>query len=290
MGWFLDRARELHPKRFFLETWRLMDEEAEAERAARAADGLGYDYRPIVALTMGAVFLTLQEYVGMPGDYVQLLGFLEGLEGDADGASWFADLRWSPFNALHQHAWWAGWRVLGFFLLPVVVVKVSGQRVRDQGLETKGFLEHLWIYVLCFGIVLVCVVVVSHFPEFQDTYPFYRRAGRSWGELLVWELLYAAQFFSLEFFFRGWWLRACKSAMGSHAIFAMLVPYVMIHYQKPMLETFAACIAGIVLGTLAMRTRSIWAGFLIHVSVALSMDVAALLQKDGLPSSWWPDL
>jgi len=76
--------------------------------------------------------------------------------------------------------------------------------------------------------------------------------------------------------------------MGSQAIFAMVVPYVMIHFGKPMPETFAAILAGIFLGTLAMKTRSIWAGFLIHVSVAVSMDVAALLQTGGLPHAWWP--
>ena len=47
-------------------------------------------------------------------------------------------------------------------------------------------------------------------------------------------------------------------------------------------------IAGVVLGTLAMKTRSIWSGFLIHVSIAISMDVAALLQTRGLPSQFWP--
>ncbi|MCA9600892.1 MAG: CPBP family intramembrane metalloprotease, partial [Myxococcales bacterium] len=90
------------------------------------------------------------------------------------------------------------------------------------------------------------------------------------------------------FFFRGFWLTACKRAMGSHAIFAMVVPYCMIHYGKPGLEALAAIIAGIVLGTLSMKTRSIWSGFLIHVSVAISMDVAALLQTSGLPTDWTP--
>ena len=34
--------------------------------------------------------------------------------------------------------------------------------------------------------------------------------------------------------------------------------------------------AGLILGTLAMRTRSIWGGVLIHVGVAMTMDVLAL--------------
>jgi membrane protease YdiL (CAAX protease family) len=62
----------------------------------------------------------------------------------------------------------------------------------------------------------------------------------------------------------------------------------MIHFGKPWMEVLAAVVAGIVLGTLAMKTRSIWNGFFIHVSVALSMDLAALLQTGPLPGSWWP--
>ena len=49
----------------------------------------------------------------------------------------------------------------------------------------------------------------------------------------------------------------------------MVVPYCMIHYGKPYLEAGAAIIAGVVLGSLSMRTRSIWAGFLVHGTVAI---------------------
>jgi membrane protease YdiL (CAAX protease family) len=133
-------------------------------------------------------------------------------------------------------------------------------------------------------------VAVSFDPEFQRYYPFYRQSHRSWIELVAWELLYAAQFFSLEFFFRGYWLTATRRALGSQAIFAMVVPYVMIHFGKPFPETLGAIVAGIVLGTLAMRTGSIWSGFLIHVSVAVSMDAASLLQTTGLPRALFPEL
>jgi len=61
----------------------------------------------------------------------------------------------------------------------------------------------------------------------------------------------------------------------------MLIPYCMIHFQKPLLETFGAIVAGLILGLLALRTRSIWGGATIHVAVATSMDVAALIQRTG---------
>ena len=78
--------------------------------------------------------------------------------------------------------------------------------------------------------------------------------------------------------------------MGSTAIFAMCVPYCMIHYGKPYLETCGAIIAGIALGSLSMRTKSIYSGFLVHVTVALLMDFLALAQKDALPTLWYPML
>jgi membrane protease YdiL (CAAX protease family) len=277
-----EKLAELHPRRFFLETWRAMDEEA---RAARAARGRAYDTAPLVTFCAGALFLALMEYWG-DGRAVNALVDSLGARG------WLAPerVRASPSWELAQHAWWAAWRVLGFFLLPAIVVKLRGERLRDQGLSTEGLREHAFIYGLCYAVVFACVVTVSFDPEFQAYYPFYRQSHRSWLDFAAWELLYAAQFFSLEFFFRGFWLAGTKRALGSQAIFAMVVPYVMIHFGKPLPETLGAIIAGVVLGTLAMRTRSIWSGFLIHVSVAVSMDVAALLQTTGLPKVFWPEL
>jgi membrane protease YdiL (CAAX protease family) len=68
----------------------------------------------------------------------------------------------------------------------------------------------------------------------------------------------------------------------------MALPYCMIHYGKPYLEANGAIVAGVVLGSLAMRTRSIYAGFLVHITVALSMDFLALHHRGALPSLLWP--
>jgi membrane protease YdiL (CAAX protease family) len=41
-------------------------------------------------------------------------------------------------------------------------------------------------------------------------------------------------------------------------------------------------VAGIVLGTVALRTGSIWGGVLVHCAVAWSMDLLALYRTDRL--------
>lgn len=278
------QLRELHPKVFFLETWQALDAEAAEERRARSAAGRGYDYRPLIAFVFGTIFIVLMESYGMPDDFRRLVLAMQAEPFDA--TDFWTQLYHSPYWELYNHLYWAGWRVLGFLLLPMLIIKATGQRLRDQGLSTKGFFEHLWFYVLALVVVLGCVVAVSYTESYSSYYPFHRQAHRSWVDLLSWEIAYLLQFLSLEFFFRGWWLSATKAMMGSHAIYAMIVPYVMIHIGKPTSETFSAILAGIFLGTLAMRTKSIWSGFLIHVSVAWAMDLAALLQTTGLPERW----
>ena len=136
--------------------------------------------------------------------------------------------------------------------------------------------KHLWIFVALFGAFLPAVFVASTSDTFRHAYPFYRLANRSYADLVMWEALYGIQFVALEFFFRGFILQGLRRALGANAIFVMLVPYCMIHYGKPVPETLGAIAAGLVLGTLAMRTKSIWGGVLIHIGVATTMDVLAL--------------
>jgi membrane protease YdiL (CAAX protease family) len=278
----------LHPKRFFLDSWRELDLEAAEERAAQPSDR--YDYRPMLALATGAVCLSLMEYFGHGSTYMDVLEACDPLDRMGPPTNLCGELRDSQFMELGEFGWWSAFRVLGYLLIPAALVKLGfRERLRDQGLETRGFLSHAWIYVLGYVVVLVCVIFVARNDEgFRTYYPFYHHADRSWLDFGCWEVLYAAQFFSLEFFFRGFWLRAMKRSMGSYAIFAMVVPYCMIHFGKPFPETLAAIVAGLFLGTLSMKTRSIWSGFLIHVSVAISMDLAALAMQDGWPQAVWP--
>jgi hypothetical protein len=76
---------------------------------------------------------------------------------------------------------------------------------------------------------------------------------------------------------------------GVGAIFSMVVPYCMIHYGKPYLEACGAIVAGTVLGSLSMKTRSIYAGFLVHITVAILMDFLALEHRHALPKLLTPD-
>jgi membrane protease YdiL (CAAX protease family) len=268
---------------FFKDTWREADAEATAARNETTGE---YDFRPVACLSITAIVLTMQEYYGGRQLYDSLL------------RPWFQDLearghtlvRPSRYDELYGYGWWAFTRVVGYVLVPFPLWKLMFPKdsLLDMGLRIKGFLSHLWIYGLCLAVVIPAMLVVASQPDFGTYYPFYKGSSRSVFDFLSWELMYGVQFLALELFFRGWMLGALRRSMGSAAVFAMAVPYCMIHYGKPYLETHGAIVAGIVLGSLALRTRSIYAGFLVHVTVAFAMDFLALYRREALPTVFWP--
>ncbi len=267
----------------FRTTWREIDEEARAYARIET----GTNYRPAVSLVLLSLTLSIQEYYGGRTFYhMSIEPLLQSWE--AGGTTW---LKMSLYTELYSYAWWVFARVLGYAIVPLVVWKILFRHdsILDMGLRVKGFLSHLWIYGLCLLVVFFAMALLSQQKDFLSYYPFYKLSSRSWFDLLAWESMYCAQFFALEFYFRGFLLATLRKTMGSAAIFAIAVPYCMIHYGKPYLEANGAIIAGIVLGSLAMRTKSVYAGFLVHITVAGLMDYYALSARNGLPNQMWPN-
>lgn len=224
-------------------------------------------YDALLLLCWAAVALTFLEYYGHSGSIFY---------------RWFRKiLPDSQYSPVYRHIYWSVACSSAYFILPLLTIFFNRKkmRLRDYGLSTKGFFHHAWIYVVLFLIVLPAVIFVSYTPSFQNTYPFYHLAHRSPFDLGLWWVFYGMQFLFLEFFFRGYLLHGTKHALGVYSIFVSSVPYCMIHYGKPMPETLGAIIAGVALGTLSLRTQSVWSGFLIHISVAYSMDILSLWQK-----------
>ncbi|HET9929449.1 MAG TPA: type II CAAX endopeptidase family protein [Polyangiaceae bacterium] len=267
---------------FFHQTWEELDREATLERARNTE----VDYRPAACFVIVAVVLTMQEYYGGRGFYDQVIRpSIESMNLGPVGRA-----RFMRYDELYGYLWWSASRIIGYVLVPLPLWKLLFPKdsLLDMGLRVRGFMSHIWIYGLCLAVVMPLLVVVAYQPDFGSYYPFYKQASRSYVDFAAWELMYFLQFFALELFFRGWFLGALRHSLGSSAIFAMALPYCMIHYGKPYLEANGAIVAGVVLGSLSMRTRSIYAGFLVHITVALSMDFLSLFRRGALPTVLWP--
>ncbi len=181
--------------------------------------------------------------------------------------------------------WWASVTIIGYLGLPLIWLLVSGLSIpENMGWRVGKTKNHLSIYA---GFALIMVLVLSwtiRQTEFLNRYPFYRipEGVSLWPRFYLWEAFYLVQFIALESLFRGFLLYRLSRTVGSLAVPIAMVPYCMIHWGKPTPEAFAAILAGLGLGLMSLRTGSIWPGAILHMAVALTMDLASLYQQGRL--------
>lgn len=202
------------------------------------------------------------------------------------GQYYFASLRWISTwiaDPVLQSLSWCGLIVVFYFILPALLIKFGfRQNLKDYGLAWNGLHRHGWPYLILLGVMLPVIIGASFNPHFKEYYPFFSYASASVTGFLLWELAYGLHFIAVEFFFRGFLVFGLAERLGPYAFFISAVPYCMVHFSKPAGEAIGAILAGLALGYLAWKNRSIWGGALVHWGVAITMDLASTLQK--LPS------
>lgn len=254
---------------------------------AECAEYRGRESAALVTRRLAIVFfgaatcMMLVRFCGNVGDPKWLGKLLEpiGLESVSD--KFELAMTTSPDKRLNQRIWWAVVRVVAYLILPLVIIKVGLRaRLRDMGLSIRGASQ--WkVYALMLAVVMPVVVVASYETSFQNKYPYYRlQPGEPlFPGLVAWELLYALNFLGIELFFRGFFIHGLRREIGYAAVFAPLVPYVTIHWGKPFPEAFGSMLTAFILGTMSLKTRSVWGGTFLHAVVACSMDLLSLWHR-----------
>lgn len=223
-------------------------------------------------LVTAAVALVIPKYFGSPGSFDDFPFLVRAFSG-------------LPHPDLHPHLFWAGFKLVHYGLLPYLCIRlVLKERLASFGVRVVWEPKIWLLYLGLIALVLPLTYLASGSASFLRTYPKYAGAGDSLEQFFTWELAYALQFLMLEFFFRGFLCFALARSIGSLALFVMIVPYAMIHLNKPMAECLGSILAGLALGTVALRTGSIFGGVAVHCVIAWAMDLSALAHKGKLAS------
>jgi len=152
----------------------------------------------------------------------------------------------------------------------------------------------LWAWVA----MLLPVAYFAHRPDVQSYYLQGRLSN--WGlagvgavfngvhvnlkALLYYELAMGFYMFGWEFFFRGFllfglqktWLRTWGAVFVQAGLFALLHWSWKAHAAKPGLEVLTAFPGGLILGALALKTRSFLYGYLVHWGISVTLDLFLL--------------
>lgn len=244
-----------------IEQWIIIDQEYIKSESKT-------DVKCIFVIIITTLVLVIQRYYGQSKNFTNTFGYL------------VSDL---PLAGIWSRLYSTSACLILYVLIPYLFIRfVLKDKIRGYGFTLKGFSQYIKMYLILLAVMIPLLIGASFFKSFSQHYPLYSGAGESLLGLIIWEANYGVYFIALEFFFRGFIAFALARYIGSYAIFVMMIPYTMIHFGKPFAETFGSIIAGIALGTLSLRTRSIFGGVFIHITVAWGMDILALLQKGQL--------
>lgn len=258
-----------------------IESELVAENYRQSPAGKKLDYKVIAICIITAISLTLIKYFSNYNILIDSVRFFS-----PSSALQLRELFvTSPDAQFMRLTNWALITSLGYILLPVLAIKlIFKESLKEYGLTFQNVFKDYRIYLMLIAFMIPLVIAISFSTSFQNKYPYFQTAANDplTSQFFIWEVEYLFQFLALEFFFRGFLLHGLKHRFGYYAVFIMTIPYCMIHFGKPMAETLAAIVAGIALGTLSLKSKNIYLGFLIHISVAITMDLSALWQKGVL--------
>ena len=189
-------------------------------------------------------------------------------------------------------------------LIPLAFLALfPGARPRSYGLGLGDWRFGFACTGVAFLGMSVVVAIVAQGDLFSNYYPLNDHLGTeavAWvtgkgaihddfvWTFLAFELLYAVYFLGWEWFFRGFLTFGLYDHIGVNGVWIGTIPFALMHVNKPFPEALGSIVAGIALGLFALRARSFWYHWVIHVAIAWSrLPTAPLYSPLAARSSAW---
>jgi len=171
------------------------------------------------------------------------------------------------------------------YIIPLIILKLSiDKNIKGiYGLDNNS--KHIRAYLILFFTLLPFLIAISFTPDFLSAYPQFHPwifdgifGVSKWLYTPLYEMTYAIDFVKTELVFRGMLVIGMVSIMGRKAILPMVAMYAAIHFGKPLGETLSSIFGGYILGALAYQTRHIWGGVIVHICIAMTMEIMGFFQ------------
>jgi len=149
-----------------------------------------------------------------------------------------------------------------FAILPLLAILILLRKnPLDFGLRLGNW--KVWGFHVILSIVIAGPVlyISSRFSTLEGYYTLQEF------DLLKYSLETIVYMFAWEFLYRGFLLFGLKEKLGEISILIQMIPFVLLHFGKPELETISTIFVGIYLGYVVYRGNSYWPAFIIHVVV-----------------------
>ncbi len=180
-----------------------------------------------------------------------------------------------PIIEMRSYTIWAWYSFFLMFLLPVLILWITRSPFKDYGLS-KGDLKKGINYVIIITLFFLPFLVYSalKFPEFHVYYPRYPGARDNFAILIYWEFLFFIYLVGWEYLFRGFLIFALNRYVGFFwAVLLQAIPFALLHIGKPLPEIYSSFFAGIILGYIALKSKTFWPALFVHWIISFIFDL-----------------
>lgn len=164
-----------------------------------------------------------------------------------------------------------------FFLFPLIIIKlVFKEKLKNYGLTLGDKRYGLRFIIITIPLIVIPIIfLASRMPQVRAEYPLSKLVQDNASVFLLYEFSYVLLYYvGWEFFFRGYMLFGLREKFGdAYAILLQVIPSALLHFNKPESEFLGSIVLGIVLGYLALRTRSILYPLIIHSCIGVFTDL-----------------
>ena len=219
----------------------------------------GENRKPTIILLVTPLILTTWKYYGTKAFYL------------SDLASRFV-LFGNPEQTAELYTFFSAFVLFG--VLPWLIVRfVFKERMSSYGLQAGDWRFGLKAFLVLAPIFILASYTSINNPDFLAEYPLFKGAGASPSTFLGHAVAYLFFYIGWETYFRGFMQFGLRNAFGDwNSILVQTALSCIIHIGKPAGEIYSSIIGALVWGILAFRTRSIFAGLLIHWILGVSLD------------------
>lgn len=158
-----------------------------------------------------------------------------------------------------------------YFIIPTLITKFLYKRsLAEVGIAFPKKMGEAYLFgILILVILLPGIIYFSGLPKFQHYYWLGQPSIYKW---LFFALFAGPAYYTFEeYFFRGFLLFNLWEKVGWHGYWITDLMFALAHFSKPDLEILYALPTGILLAFLALRTRSIWPGVIVHYCMGIAM-------------------
>lgn len=161
-----------------------------------------------------------------------------------------------------------------FFIIPLLIIEfLFGEKIKFYGLQLGNTKVGLFFFIISILVITPILILLSTIFKVNDFSPMKDMPTLSYNLFNIYILLLLLFLFAWEFIWRGFMLFGLEKKFGIHSIFIQMIPFVILHNGKPIIETFSSIFGALFLGYLAIRTRSFLYGFLIHSYIIVFLEI-----------------